>query len=80
MKESSIFEMETSALYGLGSLLNHRVITVCALIANRVTNEFVRDHKALIEKLIDLVTGKDYKLMIATPENKGTECLGSPSR
>ena len=49
------FEMETSALYGLGSLLHHRVITVCALIANRVTNEFVRDHKALIDKLIDLV-------------------------
>ena len=49
------FEMETSALYGLGSLLNHRVITVCALIANRVTNEFVRDHKTLVDKLINLV-------------------------
>jgi uridine phosphorylase len=49
------FEMETSALYGLGSLLNHRVMTVCALIANRVTNETCPDHKALIGKLIDLV-------------------------
>jgi uridine phosphorylase len=49
------FEMETSALYGLGSLLNHRVMTVCALIANRATNETYPDHKALIGKLIVLV-------------------------
>jgi uridine phosphorylase len=49
------FEMETSALYGLGSLLGHRVMTVCALIANRATNETCHDHKALIRKLINLV-------------------------
>ena len=49
------FEMETSALYGLGSLLGHRVMTVCALIANRATNETWPDHKTLIGKLIDLV-------------------------
>lgn len=49
------FEMETSALYGLGNLLGHRVMTVCALIANRATNETWPDHKALIGKLIDLV-------------------------
>ncbi|MGA2823076.1 MAG: nucleoside phosphorylase [Bacteroidales bacterium] len=49
------FEMETSAIYGLGNLLDHRVITVCAVIANRVTNETCPDYKALIDKLIDLV-------------------------
>jgi len=49
------FEMETSALYGLGSLLGHRVMTVCALIANRATNETCPDHKTLIGKLIGLV-------------------------
>jgi uridine phosphorylase len=49
------FEMETSALYGLGSLLGHRVVTVCALIANRATNETWPDHKTLIGKLINLV-------------------------
>jgi len=47
--------METSAIYGLGNLLDHRVITVCAVIANRVTNETCPDYKALIDKLIDLV-------------------------
>jgi uridine phosphorylase len=49
------FEMETSALYGLGSLLEHRVMTVCALIANRATNETCPDHKTLIGKLVGLV-------------------------
>ena len=49
------FEMETSALYGLGRLLGHRVVTVCALIANRVTNEYCHDHKTVIKNLIELV-------------------------
>jgi uridine phosphorylase len=52
------FEMETSALYGLGSLLGHQVITVCALIANRATNETSKDHKKLIGELIELVLGR----------------------
>jgi len=49
------FEMETSALYGLGQLLGHHVMTVCALIANRATNETSPDHKTLIRKLIEFV-------------------------
>jgi uridine phosphorylase len=49
------FEMETSALYGLGRLLGHQVMTVCALIANRATNETSPDHKAIVRKLIELV-------------------------
>ncbi|MCX6245702.1 MAG: nucleoside phosphorylase [Bacteroidetes bacterium] len=49
------FEMETSALYGLGRLLGHHIMTVCALIANRATNETSPDHKALVRKLIEFV-------------------------
>ena len=49
------FEMETSALYGLGSLLGHKVVTVCALVANRFTNETCPDHPTVIGELIDLV-------------------------
>jgi uridine phosphorylase len=49
------FEMETSALYGLGSLLGHQVVTVCALIANRATNETCSDHKTVISKFLDFV-------------------------
>lgn len=34
-------EMECSAICGLGNLLGHRPLTVCLIIANRVTGEFL---------------------------------------
>ncbi len=34
-------EMECSAIYGLGNLLGHRPLTVCLIIANRVTGMFL---------------------------------------
>lgn len=46
------FEMETSALYGLGSLLGHRTLTVCAVIANRCVKEFFPNYKLTVERLI----------------------------
>jgi uridine phosphorylase len=49
------FEMETSALYGLGAMLGHEMVTVCAMVANRVNNTYNEDHKTLIERLIRLV-------------------------
>jgi len=49
------FEMETSALYALGSLLGHNVLTVCALIANRATQSYCVDHKPVIKRLVELV-------------------------
>ena len=49
------FEMETSALYALGAILDHNVLTVCALIANRATQSFSQDHKPVIKKLVELV-------------------------
>ncbi len=49
------FEMETSALYGLGALMGHNMVTMCALIANRATGEYNPDHKTVIKALIDLV-------------------------
>ena len=49
------FEMETSALYALGALLDNNVLTVCALIANRATQKFSRDYKPVIKKLVELV-------------------------
>lgn len=47
------FEMETSALYGLGKLLNHKCLTVCVIIANRVIKQFTPDYKKSVEKLIE---------------------------
>ena len=47
------FEMETSALYGLGKLLNHNCLTACVIIANRVRKEFTNDYKKSVEILIE---------------------------
>lgn len=49
------FEMETSALYGLGNLLGHQCCTVCAIIANRVAREYSKDYKTAVNNLIKLV-------------------------
>lgn len=47
------FEMETSALYGLGSLLGHRCLTVCVIIANRIRREFTHNLEQSEKLLID---------------------------
>ncbi|MBL4710558.1 MAG: nucleoside phosphorylase [Flavobacteriales bacterium] len=49
------YEMETSALYGLSSLMGHEACTVCAVVANRYANSFSKDYKPVISKLIDNV-------------------------
>jgi uridine phosphorylase len=46
------FEMETSAIYGLGKLLGHHCLALNAIVANRITKEFSSDGKAAVEKLI----------------------------
>jgi uridine phosphorylase len=47
------FEMETSALYGLGKLLGHKCLTVCVIIANRATKEFTSDINNSVKILIE---------------------------
>ena len=49
------FEMETSGLYGIGSLLGHNCCTVCAVIANRFSKTYSEDYKLTVDKLIDTV-------------------------
>src|SRR5688572_22661881 len=51
------FEMETSAIYGLGKLLGHNCLAVNAIVANRVKQEFSKDGKAAVEKLIEKFVG-----------------------
>ena len=46
------FEMETSAIYGLGKLLGHNCLSLNAVIANRIRKDFSKDGKATVEKLI----------------------------
>jgi uridine phosphorylase len=47
----SNYEMESSAIYGLSALLGHKALTVCLVIGNRVTGEFVQDYKPLMKDL-----------------------------
>ncbi|TNF39062.1 MAG: phosphorylase [Bacteroidetes bacterium] len=49
------YEMESSAIYGLSKLLNHRALTVCVVIGNRVTGEFLNDYKPSVRALAQLV-------------------------
>lgn len=46
------FEMESSALYGLSSMLGHDALTICVIIANRVTEKFSGNYHPFMEKLI----------------------------
>jgi uridine phosphorylase len=46
------YEMETSALYGLGGMLGHRCATVCTVVANRLRKEYSKDHHAAIDAMI----------------------------
>lgn len=51
----SNFEMETSALYGLGKMLGHDTLTICTIVANRVNHTYAKDYHSDIERLIKLV-------------------------
>jgi uridine phosphorylase len=46
------FEMETSAIYGLGKMLGHHCLSLSAIVANRINKQFSKDGDATIEKLI----------------------------
>lgn len=46
------FEMETSAIYGLGKLLGHQCLSLNAIVANRVQKTFSKDGAAAVENLI----------------------------
>ena len=49
------FEMETAGYYALGRLLGHDVLSVNAIIANRIKNKFSKDPNKIVEALIKKV-------------------------
>jgi uridine phosphorylase len=51
----SNYEMESSAIYGLSGLLGHKAITICVVIGNRVTGEFINDYKPYVMDLAKIV-------------------------
>ena len=46
------FEMETSAIYGLGKLLGHHCLSISAIVANRVKKEFSKNGAKAVETMI----------------------------
>lgn len=46
------FEMETSAIYGLGKILGHHCLSLNAVIANRITHQFTKNATETVERLI----------------------------
>ncbi|MDN3669594.1 nucleoside phosphorylase [Echinicola jeungdonensis] len=48
----SNFEMETAGYYAMGSLLGHEMMSLNAIVANRVSQTFAEDPKAIVDKAI----------------------------
>lgn len=49
------FEMETAGYYALGRMLGHEVLSVNAIIANRLKNKFSKDPSRVVDSLIQKV-------------------------
>ncbi|MFB9863848.1 nucleoside phosphorylase [Rufibacter immobilis] len=46
------FEMETAGIYSLGRLLGHEVLSLNAIVANRITHQFAQNAEEVIDDLI----------------------------
>ena len=46
------FEMETSAIYGLGKIFGHNCLSINTIVANRQSKTFSKDAKSAIENMI----------------------------
>lgn len=49
------FEMETAGYYAMGRLLGHEVLSVNAIVANRMKNKFSKDPNKVVDSLIKKV-------------------------
>lgn len=54
-EQMSNFEMECAGLYALGGALGHKMLTCCAILANRYQNRFVDKPQVVVNRLIDVV-------------------------
>lgn len=55
------FDMETAGIYALASMMGHQALSVNAILANRVTGDFVADPNQVVDEMIhrvlDVCTG-----------------------
>ena len=49
------YEMESAALQGLAKLLGHKAMTVCSIIANRLTTTANPNYKTAVDDLVETV-------------------------
>lgn len=54
-KRLTNFEMETAGYYAMGKILGHEVLSVNAILANRISNEFSSTPEVVVESLIEKV-------------------------
>ena len=54
----SNFEMESSALAGLGKLMGHRAGTLCTIIAQRAVKDMNTDYKPFVRQMIEMALDK----------------------
>lgn len=52
------FEMESSALAGLGKLMGHRAGTICTIIAQRAVKDMNTDYKPFVRQMIEMALDK----------------------
>ena len=52
------YEMECSAIYGLSKLLGHQALTVCIIIANRISRDASSDYKPVMKRLVIKILDK----------------------
>jgi uridine phosphorylase len=52
------YEMESSAIYGLSKLMGHSAITICAIIANRVTLLANESYQLVMKTLVEYILEK----------------------
>lgn len=57
-KRLTNMEMETSGIYAMSKILDHKALSINAIIANRATGEFSKDPKALTKRMISYVLDK----------------------
>jgi uridine phosphorylase len=50
--------METAGYYALAHILEHEAVSVNAILANRMSNEFAEDPTKVVDDLIELVLEK----------------------
>lgn len=64
----SNFEMESSAIYGLGKALGHQCISLNVVVANRVRKEFSKDSGKAVVKLIE--KSLEYLTLVPSPKER----------